>query len=424
MKRNLALIAALILFVTAASEAQVKSPEPLKDGDFLAICGDSITEQKQYSVFIEDYLLMCQPAKVRTVQAGWGGETAEFFAHRMAADVLVFHPTIATTCYGMNDGGYNVLPNDRAAWYERSQKQVVEQFKAAGLRHIIVGSPGVVDSTTFRHTGVTPEVYNKTLGQLRDIAKKVAAEEGVGFADVFDPMMQVMQQAKAKRGKDYPVAGPDGVHPQANGHLVMAYAFLKALGVDGNIGTITLDLGGGENSASEGHKIVSSGQGSVEIESVRYPFCFYGDAGDPNSPKGILEFLPFNQELNRLILVVKGAAADRSYNLTWGQSTQTYTGAQLAKGINLAAEFLDNPFSRAFAKVDAAVRKQQAFETPLTKQILHDVPIFKNTLPEDAAAIDELAAKAIAKDKGLAEQSALALEPVRHVIKIEAEAGK
>ncbi len=28
--------------------------------------------------------------------------------------------------------------------------------------------------------------------------------------------------------------GRDGVHPDRNGHLVMAYAFLKALGCDGN----------------------------------------------------------------------------------------------------------------------------------------------------------------------------------------------
>ena len=43
----------------------------------IAVIGDSITEQKQYSVFIEDYLLMCQPAeKLQVAQFGWGGETA------------------------------------------------------------------------------------------------------------------------------------------------------------------------------------------------------------------------------------------------------------------------------------------------------------------------------------------------------------
>jgi hypothetical protein len=33
----------------------------LKRGDRLAICGDSITEQKMYSRLIEDYLTVCVP---------------------------------------------------------------------------------------------------------------------------------------------------------------------------------------------------------------------------------------------------------------------------------------------------------------------------------------------------------------------------
>jgi hypothetical protein len=35
----------------------------LQEGDFVAVIGDSITEQRLYSVYIEDYLLMCQPAQ-------------------------------------------------------------------------------------------------------------------------------------------------------------------------------------------------------------------------------------------------------------------------------------------------------------------------------------------------------------------------
>jgi hypothetical protein len=45
----------------------------LRAGDLVGICGDSITEQKIYSVDIADYLLMCQPkpklvAKWRTLR--------------------------------------------------------------------------------------------------------------------------------------------------------------------------------------------------------------------------------------------------------------------------------------------------------------------------------------------------------------------
>ena len=79
----------------------------LKAGDRLAICGDSITEQKMYSRLIEDYLTMCVPELNVTVrQYGWSGERAPGFLGRMTNDCLRFKPTIATTCYGMNDHEY------------------------------------------------------------------------------------------------------------------------------------------------------------------------------------------------------------------------------------------------------------------------------------------------------------------------------
>ena len=62
----------------------VKAPAPagllLKQGDRLAICGDSITEQKMYSRIIETYLTVCVPElKITARQYGWSGETAEGF---------------------------------------------------------------------------------------------------------------------------------------------------------------------------------------------------------------------------------------------------------------------------------------------------------------------------------------------------------
>jgi len=88
------------------------APQPakllLKKGDRLAICGDSITEQKMYSRIMEDYLTVCVPELGITVrQYGWSGERAPGFLARMTNDCLRFHPTIATTCYGMNDHEYH-----------------------------------------------------------------------------------------------------------------------------------------------------------------------------------------------------------------------------------------------------------------------------------------------------------------------------
>jgi len=57
MKRSL-LACLLITLIAPLASAE---PAGLRDGDRVAIVGDSITEQKLYSVFIEDYLLMCKP---------------------------------------------------------------------------------------------------------------------------------------------------------------------------------------------------------------------------------------------------------------------------------------------------------------------------------------------------------------------------
>src|SRR5215475_5584032 len=66
----------------------VPAPRPagllLQRGDRLAICGDSITEQKMYSRIMEDYLTMCVPElKITVRQYGWSGERAPGFLARM-----------------------------------------------------------------------------------------------------------------------------------------------------------------------------------------------------------------------------------------------------------------------------------------------------------------------------------------------------
>lgn len=421
MKRFVAAALLCTLAGTFASAA-----DGLKPGDHVAVIGDSITEQKQYSVFIEDYLLMCQPATgLRATQFGWGGETAGGFNNRVENDTLRFKPTVATTCYGMNDGGYSPSNPGKLKGYYDAQKSVVKKLKEGGVRFIVVGSPGCVDTDFFRRDPNDPKkandaskMYNATLADLRDQAKKVAEEEGVAFANVFDAMHSAMGKAKEKLGPGYHLCGGDGFHPDANGHLAMAYAFLKGLGCTGEIGTITVDLAGSAT-ATEGHKVLSSKDGVVELESTRYPFCFYGDPKSTGATRGVIEFLPFNDELNRYLLVVKGAKGDK-VKVTWGTVAKEFTPEQLAKGINLAAEFLDNPFSEPFKTVDAKVRAQQGFETPLVKDMINKLPTYKKFAPEESEAIDRIATKLIARDKELFDAASAAVVPVKHTLKIEA----
>ncbi len=289
----------------------------LVTGDRLAIIGDSITEQKIYSRFMEDYLTACTPQlNLWIIQLGWSGETAAGFLARMTPDLLSLKTTVITTCYGMNDGGYSPYKAITGEKYTRSMTDLVERAKKADVRVAIVGSPGIVGkdwpkNTFFVNSGVTSAVYNDTLAKLTEIDRHLAAREAMVFADLNDQMKETVDAAQAANGKKYAVCGGDGIHPGPNGHLIMAYSFLKAMGIDGQIAVITIDMNG-STQTTPGHKVIQSSNGKVEIESTRYPFCFPRDPFHRNdSAESILPFLPFNQDLNRFMLVVRGSRPTR-----------------------------------------------------------------------------------------------------------------
>ncbi|MCP4455283.1 MAG: hypothetical protein GY809_27810, partial [Planctomycetes bacterium] len=102
----------------------------LRRGDQVAICGDSITEQKMYSRIMETYLTVCVPQLDVTVrQFGWSGERAPGFYSRMANDVLRFEPTLATTCYGMNDHQYRPYTEEIGRVYRDNALAIIKDFK-------------------------------------------------------------------------------------------------------------------------------------------------------------------------------------------------------------------------------------------------------------------------------------------------------
>src|SRR6266480_542796 len=362
-----------------------KAPRPsgllLKKGDRLAICGDSITEQKMYSRIMETYLTVCVPELEITVrQYGWSGERAPGFLARMTNDCLGFKPTVATTCYGMNDHEYRPYEERIGQTYRETSTEIVESFKTHGVR-VIQGSPGCVGKMPgwVKSANGTVEDLNLNLCNLRNIGIEIAEAEKAGFADVFWPMLTAGFEARKNYGADYAIAGKDGIHPGWAGQLIMAYAFLKALGLDGEIGAFSVDLAHNQATVTKGHELVSFKDGALQIRSHRYPFCATGESNSDTSIRSGMALVPFNPELNRLMLVVKNAPL-KSYKVTWGNETKTYSTEQLSKGVNLADDFPVNPFSDAFDKVDAAVAAKQAYETRQIKDLFHG--------PEGKADID------------------------------------
>jgi len=382
-----------------------------------------------YSRMMEDYLTMCVPElKITVRQYGWSGERAPGFLARMTNDCLRFKPTIATTCYGMNDHEYKPYEERIGKTYREKTAAIDEAFKANGVR-VVQGSAGCVGKLPSweKDASVKVEDLNLNLCNLRNIGIEVAAKEKVGFADVFWPMLTAGVHATEKYGADYAVAGKDGVHPGWAGHTVMAYAFLKAFGLDGEIGTFTVDLKANKMKASRGHEVISQKDGEYQIKSSRYPFCACvpeadgppsypvcadDDVKKDSSVRSGMTLVPFNKDLNRFVLVAKNGKAAK-YRVSWGSESKTFSSDELAHGINLAEEFPNNPFGEAFAKVDSAVARKQAFETKQIKQLFRS--------PGAKIDMEGVAAESEKERTPLAEAIHEAFVPVTHNIKIAVE---
>ncbi len=407
----------------------------LKPGDRLAICGDSITEQQKYSRLIEDYLTACMPQlKVTVRQFGWGGERADGFLARMTNDCLRFKPTIATTSYGMNDHGYQPYKDSIGEAYRSNMLAVVEAFKAHSVR-VVLGSPGTIAKIPWWEAGkYQVGDLNQNLGRLRNIDVEIARQENVNFADIYMPLLSGGAAARQKYGEKYELNGNDGIHPDWAGHIIMAYAFLKGLGVDGEIADFNLDLANNKLRVSAGHKLLSAKDGVFTICSSRYPFCsgaplgmaadWYPTIGfnsitNSDSIRSGMTLVPFNQDLNRFMLTVKNTKADK-YRVSWGDQSRVFTAEELSQGINLAAEFEDNPFCTRFAMIDAAVAGKQAFETREVKNLFR-VPGNQVTMKQITDQTDKVF-KAVEREHAALEAAVkAAYAPVTYTLTVTPE---
>lgn len=128
--------------------------------------------------------------------------------------------------------------------------------------------------------------------------------------------------------------------------------------------------------------------------------------------------------------------------MTWGQTSKEFESAQLAKGINLASEFLENPFCQPFGKVYWIIVDQKskweyrqfAFMLANLPKLLEDMKKDPATLdktrqndirqilevdPDAGQSLERLKVAILKKDTLMAEKVAAAVVPVKHQIKIE-----
>jgi hypothetical protein len=150
---------------------------------------------------------------------------------------------------------------------------------------------------------------------------------------------------------------------------MMATAYLKALGLDGDLGTVEVDLAAGSVQAKNGQAASRRPDGAYALRSDRLPCAFEpGDVAKDNTLAAGLALSDFQNRFNRLTLKVVGVKGAQ-VKVSWGEQSKVFAVADLARGINLAAEFPQGPTKPAFDKIWKAVGDKQAYETKQIKTL-------------------------------------------------------
>ena len=361
MIKKMMLGAAVLLAGWAGNLAAAEPEFFLKNHDRVVFLGDSITEQRLYTTYVEAYALTRFPAWNLTFRnVGWGGDTAwlrqrahpdegALFAAPDAAqqamvekavgtglarDVLPLKPTVVTIDFGMNDHSYQAFREDIFKAHVRSQAELVKVLTANGARVALLTSQPIEE----RRPDPDQDVRNQSLRKFADGLKNVAAQQNVRFVDQFAPYMAIMMHARAAKADAF-VGGGDAVHPGQVGHTIMAWAILKGLDAPALVASATFDV---TRWFLRG-KLVESQQ--CRVQNVKYAdgvlsFDRLADAlpmpVDARA-EAALTLAPILDDLNRDILTVVGLKADRYEVVIDGTVVATVAAADLAKGWNLAA---------------------------------------------------------------------------------------
>jgi lysophospholipase L1-like esterase len=315
---------ALLSSLLLAAAVGPASPAPAQIGDreTIVFYGDSITEQNLYTAYLETFLLSRFPKKdLAFFNLGWSGDTASGGNKRFARDVLPVHPSLVFVNFGMNDGGYKAYDEPTFRNYLSAQSALADTIRAAGAREVLF-TTSPVDDVLRKDQGV----YNATLSRMALGLAQLSAERGLPLIDLLQPMLEVQRRAKEKDPAFTMI--PDTVHPDAVGHLVMAYAALRRIDAPRVVGEAVVD---GETVS--GHAATVGRDGGIEFD-LALPFLpFYV----PKEARPALDLVPFEEELNRFRLQVKAGQGSGPLVLSVdGKTAGVFSREELARGVDLA----------------------------------------------------------------------------------------
>ncbi|MCC6728858.1 MAG: SGNH/GDSL hydrolase family protein [Chthonomonadales bacterium] len=350
-----AAVAALVLATLLAALGSTAMAFELRAGDRVVFYGDSITDQRLYTTFVETYVVTRFPRmRITFTHSGWGGDRVTGGGGgpvdlRLARDVLAYRPTMLTIMLGMNDAAYRAFDQGVFDTYARGLEHIVERAKAAlpGVRITLI-EPSPFDDVTRRPTW--DPGYNAVLRRYGEFVADLARRDGLLLADLNTPVVAMLEKADAADHELAQKLIPDRVHPGPGGQLIMAEALLKAWNAPALVSSVTIDAES-RQSASVGARVTG-----LEVDD-RVAWTQLDEAlpmpinmQDPAVALAVRSS-DFVQALNQQPLRVTGLRASRYTLRIDDEAVGTFDREELDKGINLAVRA--TPMARQAAAVHA-----------------------------------------------------------------------
>jgi lysophospholipase L1-like esterase len=378
-------IAVWVLALAVCAPAAPADKFYLHPNDTVVFYGDSITDQRLYTMLTELYSVTRYPKlNIRFVHSGWGGDKVSGggggpIDTRLERDVVTYHPTVMTIMLGMNDGrNVNHTPADDDVYFA-GYKHIIESMRRANpALRITAIQPSPFDDATRPYT-LQPNGYNAVLVKYGDWIRQYAREANFDVADLNTEVVAMLRKANASDSALAQKILPDRVHPALAGHLIMAEQLLKAWGARPLVSSVTIDAAGGKVVQAE-YTRMSGFTGKVPIEWTQedeaLPLPFTGMlAMDHDHTLALaIQSSDVTAALNQQPLRVTGLAPGK-YKLTIDSETAgIWSADELGAGINLAV--LDTPMARqamnvrdlTVKRIDVHQQRWRVLQVPLQGQ--------------------------------------------------------
>ena len=333
---------ALAAWATAAHSQQF----PLKDGDTVVFYGDSITAQRLYTRYAEEFVLTRYPAlHIHFVNAGVPGDSvsggyAGAMAQRVARDVAPFHPAMITVMLGMNDGGYGFGGAEVEPNFTKGYAALLDALhKAAPTAAFTLITPTPYDEVTH---GTDFPGYARIIDKLSDDVPAMAAAlqvqgvKDVAIADFHHPVAEALERAKIEFPQLAPLLIPDRIHPGESGHWIMATALMSAWHVDPLVSRAVLNGSTGAVIAKDRTTITGLAKSADALSWTQLDDALPLPLDFDNAMTPVLLKVSDIAQFDQQILRVQSLGAGRFELTVDGKAVASFTSEELDRGVNLA----------------------------------------------------------------------------------------